>query len=100
MMKITSYLILIPLLLGTFFLASCRKDKENQFIEDRISIQESVVDEESADAAALKLIDIDLNELKYENEHFRTKVNFKKLIRKAEEKNYYNSEKLKETLRN
>lgn len=59
MMKITSYLILIPLLLGTFFLASCRKDKENQFIEDRISILESVVDEESADAAALKLIDID-----------------------------------------
>lgn len=100
MMKITSYLILIPLLLGTFFLASRRKDKENQFIEDRISILESVVDEESADAAALKLIDIDLNERKYENEHFRTKVNFKKLIRKAEEKNYYNSEKLKETLRN
>ena len=95
-MKTTSYPILIPLLLGTFFLASCRKDKENQFIEDRISILESVVDEESADAAALKLIDIDLNERKYENEHFRTKVNFKKLIRKAED----NSEKLKETLRN
>lgn len=58
-MKTTSYPILILLLLGTFFLASCRKDKENQFIEDRISILESVVDEESADAAALKLIDID-----------------------------------------
>lgn len=99
-MKTTTYPILIPLLLGAFLLTSCRKDKETQFIEDRISILESVVDEESADDAALKLINADLNERKYENEHFRTKVNFKKLIKKAQEKNYYNSEKLKETLQN
>ncbi len=97
-MKTTTYPILVPLLLGIFLLTSCKKDKENQFIEEKISILESVVDEESADAAALKWLEVDLNERKYENKHFRTKANFKKLIRKAAEKNYYNSEKLKEAL--
>lgn len=97
-MKTTTYPILVALLLGTCLLTSCKKDKENQFIEDKISILESAVDEESADAAALKWLEAGLNERKYENKHFRTKVNLKKLIRKAAEKNYYNSEKLREAL--
>jgi hypothetical protein len=97
-MKPAIYPALIPLMLGTFLLASCKKDKETQFVEDKISILESVVDEESADDAALELIDVDLKKAKYEKDNFRTEVNYRKLIKTAHEKNYYNSEKLREAL--
>lgn len=99
-MKPTLSPVVIPLLLGSVLLPSCNKDKETQFLEDKISILESVVDEESADDAALKLIDVDLNKAKYEKDNFRTEVTYRKLIKTAHEKNYYNSEKLREALQN
>lgn len=99
-MKPATYPVLIPLLLGSFLLASCKKDKETQFVEDKISILESVVDEESADDAALKLIEVTLNKAKYEKDNFRTEVSYRKFIKKIHEKNYYNSEKLREALQN
>ena len=81
-MKPATYPVLIPLLLGSFLLASCKKDKETQFVEDKISILESVVDEESADDAALKLIEVTLNKAKYEKDNFRTEVSYRKFIKK------------------
>lgn len=97
-MKPAIHPTMIFLLLGTFLLVSCKKDKETQFWEERISILESVVDEESADDAALKLIDVQLNKAKYDKDHFLSEVKYEKLIQTAREKNYYNSEKLREAL--
>lgn len=86
MMKSIAYPFLTPLLLGTFLLTSCRKDKETKFVEEKISILESVVDEESADDAALKLMDVDLNKAKYEKDNFQTKVKSRKLLKTLQEK--------------
>lgn len=87
------------LLLGTLLVASCNKDKETKFREDQIAILESVLDKESADEAALKLMKLDLEQRKYTVENFETNIKLIELAKKAEEKNCYNSEKLREAFK-
>lgn len=97
-MKCIPYITTACLLLSPFFLTSCFKDPETKNMEKSIAILEDVTDEDSADSAAGKLMDIQIGERQYTRDNINVIGKYQKLIKEAAKKNYYNSETLKAAL--
>lgn len=97
-MKSTPYITIAAIISGILGLTSCNRDPEAKVTEDSIAILEDVTDEDSADDAAPKLMDVEIAAEQYKRDNIKLVGKYKKLIRQAEKKNYYNSEKLKAAL--